>query len=306
MNIIFGIWRPQGPPITREELESMAVHTRRFAPDGEWLRISGDIGFGVQAQCTHERSRLENQPTSDVAGNVLVYDGRLDNYRELMAQLGLKGEGTPDSEIVLSAYRRWGKDCFARLIGDWALALWAPRSRSLYLVRDHAGTRLLHYSRNSSGALVWATYLDSYLNTPALDSLDPVHMASYLAMAPCYGRTPYRDIRTVLPGHLLKATSQSTSASQFWKPIDSRPLSCCSFEGLKEEFLHLLEQSVARRTSPGAPILAELSGGMDSSSIVCIADRVRKQSRTAPGVEPLNTLSYFDESLGDRVKSGHT
>src|SRR5216683_3272118 len=104
MNIIFGIWRSQGPRVTAEELESMSVHTRRFAPDGEWLQTSSEIGLGSQAQYTHDRSRLEAQPTSDAAGNILVYDGRLDNYRDLLRDLDVVGQDTPDSEIILCAY----------------------------------------------------------------------------------------------------------------------------------------------------------------------------------------------------------
>jgi asparagine synthase (glutamine-hydrolysing) len=296
MNIIFGIWRPQGPPVTREELESMAVHTRRFAPDGEWYRITPEIGFGVQAQYTHERSRLESQPLSDAAGNVLVFDGRLDNYRNLMSELGLIGNNTSDSEIILSAYRRWGKDCFARVIGDWALTIWDTQTHTLHLARDHAGTRLLHYSREDSGAIRWATYLDSYLGTRLLDSLDPVYMASYLAMLPCYGRSPYQEIHAVLPGHFLKATSQSARASQFWTPTQVAPHPRQSFEDCKAEFLHIFGQSVARRTVPGAPVLAQLSGGMDSTSIVCVADHLSKLSGASSSAEPLDTLSYYDDS----------
>jgi asparagine synthase (glutamine-hydrolysing) len=277
----------------------MALHTRRFAPDGEWLQFGERIGFGAQAQYTHERSRLENQPTVDVAGNVLVYDGRLDNYRELTSQLGLAGEDVADSEIVLSAYRRWGKDSFVRLIGDWAFALWDDRSRTLYLARDHAGTRLLHYSRDESGNLTWATYLDSYLSTSSLASLDSVYMASYLCMLPCYGRTPYRDVRAILPGHFLKATSQGVVASEFWKPNIPEPHACRSFEDCKEEFLYLLQQSVVRRTPPGAPVLAQLSGGIDSTSVVCVADRVRNLSGADSGIKLLDTISYFDDSDPD-------
>jgi asparagine synthase (glutamine-hydrolysing) len=299
MNIIFGIWRPQGPPVTREELKSIAVHTRRFAPDGEWYRITPEIGFGVQAQYTHERSRLESQPASDAAGNVLVFDGRLDNYRNLMSELGLIGDNTSDSEIILCAYRRWGNDCFVRLVGDWALAIWDTQTHTLHLARDHAGTRLLHYSREVSGTIRWATYLDSYLGTSLLDSLDPVYMASYLVMLPCYGRSPYQEIPAVLPGHFLKATSQSAKASPFWTPTQVASHPRRSLENSKAEFLHLFGQSVARRTVPGAPVLAQLSGGMDSTSIVCVADRLRKLSGASSNDEPLDTLSYFDDSDPD-------
>lgn len=294
MNIIFGIWRPQGPPVTKEELESMAMHTRRFAPDGEWFRIVSEIGLGVQAQYTHGRSRMEVQPTSDEVGNLLVYDGRLDNYRDLLKSLDLAGEGTPDSEIILCAYRRWGSACFARLIGDWALALWDYRSRALYLARDHAGARTLHFSRDAVGNIIWATYLDSYVGTDLFETPDPVYMASYLAMLPCYGRSPYRDVQALLPGHFLKMTQRRMALTQFWTPSVQERTTCSSEEDCQAQFLHLLEQSVARRTVPGAPILAQLSGGMDSTSIVCVADRLLKFSDA--NSEPLNTLSYFDDS----------
>ena len=299
MNIIFGIWRPQGPRITREELVSMAKHTRRFAPDGEWYRITHEIGFGVQAQYTHERSRLDSQPASDAVGNALVFDGRLDNYRELIRELDLAGDNTPDTEIILCAYRRWGKDCFVRLVGDWALAIWDTHTHTLHLARDHAGTRMLHYTREASGTIVWATYLDSYLGTGLLDSIDPVYMASYLAMLPCYRRSPYQRVQAVLPGHFLKATSQSARPSQFWTPTEVASHPRQSLEDSKAEFLHLFEQSVARRTVPGAPVLAELSGGMDSTSIVCVADHLRKLSGASTSDVPLDTLSYYDDSDPD-------
>src|ERR1700733_347665 len=293
MNILFGIWRPNGPAIRRDELESMAAHTRRFAPDGEWIDITSEIGFGIQAQHTHSRSRLEVQPARDAAGNVIVYDGRLDNYRELACELDLCGQKTADSEIVLRAYERWGKECFRRLIGDWALVMWDPRACTLYLARDHAGTKLLHYSRDSAGTITWATFLDSYLNTTALDALDPVYMASYLAMLPCYRRTPYRDIQAVSPGHLLVALEKGTKEEQYWRPAVSEMSPRGSLEDHKAEFLHLLELSVERRTPPGAPVIAHLSGGRDSTSVVCIADRLYLDSRSQA---PIETLSFFNDS----------
>jgi asparagine synthase (glutamine-hydrolysing) len=297
MNIIFGIWRPGGPTVSTGELESMAVRTRRFAPNGEWFRTGPEIGLGSQAQYTHARSRVDAQPTSDAVGNVLVYDGRLDNYRELLSDLSLTGEDTPDSKIILHAYQRWGSKCFARLIGDWAIALWDSRSHALYLARDHAGTRTLHYQRDIAGTVTWATYLDSYLSTTALDVPDPVYIASYLAMLPCYMRSPYRDVRAVLPGHFLKITQKGTESRQFWTPVVQERIVYKGDDDYMAQFLHLFKQSVARRTVPGAPVLAQLSGGMDSTSIVCVADLLR--TLNDPNAEPLTTLSYFNESEPD-------
>ncbi len=294
MSILVGIWRPQGPPVARMEVESMTAPTQRFAPDGEWFQCGEKIGLGFQAQYTHERSRLEVQPASDVLGNLLVYDGRLDNFRELLADLNLAGEEKADSEIILSAYRQWGDKCFARLIGDWALVLWDSRTQRLYLARDHAGTRLLHYYRDPMGTVSWATYLDSYVGTPLLGSLDPVYIASYLAMLPCYGRSPYEGVRSVLPGQLLTITQRGIVHTQFWRPDPRERYTCRSDGECEAQFLYLLKQSIARRTGPGSPILAQLSGGIDSTSIVCVTDRL--QNVSDPAVRPLQTLSYFNDS----------
>jgi asparagine synthase (glutamine-hydrolysing) len=294
MNIIFGVWRPQGPEVTTEELESMGVHTRRFASDGEWYQTTSEIGLGVQEQYTHGRSRLGTQPESDAMGNILAFDGRLDNYRELIRDLKLTGEDTPDSVLILCAYRKWGSGCFVRFVGDWAVVLWDPQSRSLYLARDHAGTRTLHYVHDSVGTVKWATYLDSYIGTDLLDAVDPVYIASYLAMLPCYERTPYQAIQAVLPGYFIKVTPQGKTATQFWDPNLQERIPHGSRSDLKAEFLHLLGQSVARRAGPGAPVLAHLSGGMDSTAIVCIADRLRQFA--GDEMEPLNTLSFFDDA----------
>jgi asparagine synthase (glutamine-hydrolysing) len=237
---------------------------------------------------------MEVQPARDSTGNVIVYDGRLDNYRDIAGDLDLRAEETSDSEIILRAYERWGENCFLRLIGDWALALWDSRMRTLYLGRDHAGARTLHYSRDAFGTITWATFLDSYVKTSILDELDPVYLASYLALVPCYGRTPYRSVRAVMPGHLVAANEKETTATQFWVPDVAELSPRGSIEDHKTEFLRLLEQAVERRTPLGAPALTQLSGGMDSTSIVCIADCLRHRHPSSQG--PIETLSYFDDS----------
>jgi asparagine synthase (glutamine-hydrolysing) len=85
-----------------------------------------------------ERGVFEKKPGSDI-------DGRLDNYRELAQLLELEAHNLSDSQILLAAFDRWGEQCFSRFVGDWALALWSLKDESLYLARDHAGTRSLYF-----------------------------------------------------------------------------------------------------------------------------------------------------------------
>jgi asparagine synthase (glutamine-hydrolysing) len=253
-----------------------------------------NIGMGSQAHHTDHRSQLDVQPSLDGGGLLLVYDGRLDNHRDLQRELNDSGQVLSDTEIVLRAYRRWGSDCFARFIGDWSLSLWDPTIRTLFLARDHAGARTLYYSRDDSGTVIWSTYLDSFSITDHVEVPDPLYVASYLAMLPVYSRSPFLRIHAVLPGHFLSITVGGIRATQFWTPMVYDQISYGSDGDYESHFLSLLEQAVSRRDRPGTPRLAHLSGGMDSASIVCVSDNLRKSQQASPDL--IDTLSYFDDS----------
>ena len=117
-------------------------------PDGGFDLVSGSVGMCYRAFHTNHESRLEVQPHISREGQMLTWNGRLDNRDELIQQLrsNLPHTNTiTDLAIVMAAYLKWEKDCFSRLVGDFCLALWDNRLRVLYLVRDAAGTRALKY-----------------------------------------------------------------------------------------------------------------------------------------------------------------
>jgi asparagine synthase (glutamine-hydrolysing) len=154
--------------------------------------------MGFQPYHTHLRSNLDAQPTASAKGDMLTFDGRLDNHAELRALLDLQNDEPLDAQIVLAAFERWGEDCFSRLVGDWALALWSPRDRTLYLARDHAGTRTLFYEQ-AGGTFRWATYLETFFVISTQRSLDEAYIAAYLGSAPKRDLTPYKSIRRCHP-----------------------------------------------------------------------------------------------------------
>jgi len=126
VSILFGLQRNDEATVDDEQLLALSVATERYAPDGTFVQGGVRVGMGFQPNHTHQRSTLEAQTAADFRANRLTFDGRLDNYRELAALLNLPS----DSSVVLASFERWGEDCFAKLIGDWALALW---SASLHL-----------------------------------------------------------------------------------------------------------------------------------------------------------------------------
>jgi len=294
MSIIFGICRPVIQTVERAELLSLASATQRFATDGTFVQVSQNIGMGFQPYHTHERSRLEVQPASDQRGNLLVLDGRLDNYAELSTLLGIGDINTPDSTLVLAAYARWGTQCFSRFIGDWAMALWSAKDRITYLARDHAGTRALYF-QNTNGTLRWATYLETFTANGERYPLAEQYAACFLCAQPIHDFTPYEGIRAVPPAHFIAFSDISVTTTAHWSSVARGQIRYTSDAEYEEHFLALFEQSVVRRTGNGAPILAELSGGMDSTSIVCISDRLRR-AQGAGSRDLLDTLSYYDPS----------
>lgn len=297
MSIIFGLSKSSEDIVTRQELLRLAAATNRFAPDGTSIAAQGRNGMGFQPYHTHERSRLESQPLIDIHGNLLVFDGRIDNYAELCDLLDIRDPGVPDSLVVLAGFRRWGQGCFSCLVGDWALALWGNIESALYLARDHAGTRTLYFEQIGETVL-WSTYLETFFAESKTRELDESYAACYLASQPIRDMTPYKGIKAVPPAHYVRLTGGLAVHKAHWQWIATDRIHYRNDSEYDQHFLSLFRQSVERRTGPGAPILAQLSGGMDSTSIVCMSDKQRL-ARGASPADLLDTISFYDDSEPD-------
>lgn len=294
MSIIFGILKQEGSRLAEPELRSLGAPTERFTTNKAVTAIVENIGMGFQLNNTHLRSTLETQPAHDDQGNLLTLDGRLDNFERLCGDLGLDAEGTADSQIALAAFARWGEDCFSRLVGDWAVALWSESGSRLYLARDHAGTRSLYYKKSRDGVM-WSTYLDAFGLSSSAHELDARYASRYMALQPIGDLTPYRDVTSVTPAHFLVFHKGRVTKKPHWDWIAREQIVYRRDADYEAHFNELFSRSVQRRTGPGAPVIAHLSGGMDSSSIVCMSDAIRR-SEGAEKNGLLDTISFFDDT----------
>jgi asparagine synthase (glutamine-hydrolysing) len=294
MSVIFGLYRTDNTPVDRDEMRPLAAVTARYGSDGTSFSADGATVMCFQAFHTHARSRLDQQPATDRLGNRLVLDGRLDNHEDIATVLEAVHEGLSDTQLILRAFERWGADCFLRLIGDWSLVLWAEGDQVLYLARDHAGTRTLYF-RHQDKTIQWSSYLETFFVDGSMPTIDEEYVARELTIEPTRDLTPYKDIRLVPPGHYVAVQHGRLLIRRHWQSIAKQRISYKSDEEYDEHFLHLFRQAVQRRLVAGSSILAELSGGMDSSSIVCIADTLAQGG----AYTPLDTISYFDDSEPD-------
>jgi asparagine synthase (glutamine-hydrolysing) len=293
MSILFGFCRLRGGIVDEPQLRTLGGATLRYAPEGTYVLTAGCTGMGFQPYSTTDRSALDQQPRRDHDENLLTFDGRLDNHEDLRKILHIENAEATDSELVLAAYRQWNEECFRHFVGDWALALWDARSKRLYLARDHAGTRTLYFQeRNDS--LIWATYVDTFFADGAEQTVDETYIAAYLAGAPRQDRTPYANIRAVPPAHILMTDERGMRLKRHWNWIANDRILYKNSSDYDAHFLHLFGQAVTRRAAPGEPVLAQLSGGMDSTSIVCMSDHLRRQAD--PHSVLLDTVSYYDDT----------
>lgn len=224
----------------------------------------------------------ERQPVRGANGHLaLVLDGRLDNRDELIASLGLGGQAStlPDSRILLAALERWGGDAPEHLLGDFAFALWDSAERRLMLACDHVGARGLYYHRGN-GMVVFATMVHAVQAVPHVPRV--VHEEALADVLMDLGfqpeRTLYRDILRVPPAGRVLATGESLRVERYWEPDFERRLTLKDDEYV-EAARELLDRAVACRLRSAGPVVAQVTGGLDSSAVATTAARLM-----APGV----------------------
>src|SRR6266566_294168 len=136
MSVQFGRWNFEGQAPARDYIEKVSVALAPYGPDSDESYSKDGVRILYRAFHTTKESRHETQPHISSSGAVITWDGCLDNSAELIRELSDSLTiGSTDVAVVAAAYEKWGSDCFAKLIGDWALSIWEPHDRSLILVK---------------------------------------------------------------------------------------------------------------------------------------------------------------------------
>jgi asparagine synthase (glutamine-hydrolysing) len=296
MSGIVGIYNMNGQPADRALLQRMMDALRHRGPDGSGLTVGGPIGMAHLMFHTTPESLHETQPLRDERGDCcLTLDGRVDNVADLRADLeaaGAKLRSDTDAELVLQAYLCWGSDCAARLIGDFAFALWDGRKRRLLCARDPFGLKPFYYYRDD-GVFLWASELRPLLLHPSVRREPNEGMiGEYLACALTdVEETLYRRLFRLPPAHSLLVTATGVRKVRSWSPDPARTIRYRHEDDYAHHFLSLFREAVRCRMRAVGPIGANLSGGLDSSSVVGMAQQLMRDGAVAPqGFQTLSTV----------------
>ena len=295
MSVQAGIWNFDGRPVDPKLLENLNDSLRQQGPDGESWYVRGSVALLYRPFHTTAESRQEKQPYISRRGLVLTWDGRLDNREVLIAELRSNLEANPtDVAIVAAGFDRWHTDCFRHIVGDWAVSIWKPEQHELVFASDYIGIRhIFYYLKNDR--IWWSTDLAPLvLLSGDKFRIDDEYIAGYFANDPDAHLTPYGEIREVPPGQFVRVSNGRASVQRYWSFSSKSRIRYKTDAEYEDHFRYVFRQSVLRRLRSDSPILAELSGGLDSSSIVCVADDII--ANEGENLPRLDTISYYDNT----------
>ncbi|WOX58349.1 asparagine synthase (glutamine-hydrolyzing) [Methanoculleus receptaculi] len=283
-----------------ELVRRMSDLLKHRGPDGDGIYVDGMVALAHRRLAIIDLSEEGHQPMTNEDGTLwLVFNGEIYNYRELMEELiahGHQFRSRTDSEVILHAYEEWGTGCLQRFNGMWAFALWDGRRRELFCARDRLGIKPFYYARTGDSFL-FASEIKALRVHPEVGRHPNEKMVSaFLAwgLADHTDQTMFDGVLQLLPAHyMIVGENGIVEHAAFWEvtvnpALESEP---DSDEHLSRAFLSLLEDAVDLHLRSDVPVGTCLSGGLDSSTLTVLINRVLR--RGSPGGEPprQNTFS---------------
>jgi asparagine synthase (glutamine-hydrolysing) len=290
---IVGVYYLDGRPLCRKDLEGVSLIPAHRGPDGAGLWSEGDVGLGHRLLWTTPESLHEHLPMMSTSGNiVLTADARIDNRDQLIADLGLtdcRSEEISDSALILASYEKWREASAARLLGDFAFIIWDRRQQVLFCARDHFGVKPLYYYYRPGHLFACASEIKALLCLPEVPRrLNEVQVADYLAgIFEDKASTFYQNILRLPPAHSATVSPQGMRLHCYWSLDPSSDLRLRSDEEYAAAYREIFTEAVRCRLRSAFPRGSHLSGGLDSSSVTCVARQVLARTET------LHTFSHI-------------
>jgi asparagine synthase (glutamine-hydrolysing) len=300
---IAGVFHRTGRPADAREVEPLLRAIRHRGPDRSQAWASGPIGLGHCLLATTPESVGERQPLHSSDGQLaIVFDGRIDNREELADEFARARTplSTPhDAEYVLAAYRVWGDDCPARLLGDFAFVVWDAVSRRVFCARDVAGIKAFYYHAGP-GVFLFASEPQALLAHPAVSRRPNEGMVGeHLSVTTSNQDTLLADVQRLPPAGRLIVSRDACRADTYWSIDPSAEIRYKTVAEYAEHLSALLTEAVRVRLRSAAPVGVLLSGGVDSSSIFGLAASLARQGRVDRGCDAwtlAGEADIFDET----------
>jgi asparagine synthase (glutamine-hydrolysing) len=227
---------------------------------------------------------------------MIVLDGRIDNRQELFGKLNImsdEGGALSDAALVLRAFAHWGEHCFEHFVGEFSIVIFDELRNEVICARDPLGDRTLFYAALGAQVVIasepWAVAGATSKNV----EINERSAAHYFALRTSEnGQTLFKNVNELLPAHVMVINASGERQWRYWQPDPTLRLRGKSDEEYAAQFRLLLEESVRCRMRSVTPVGILMSGGLDSTSVACVAARMLAPS-------PLTTISYVFDELAD-------
>ncbi|MCK1416310.1 asparagine synthase (glutamine-hydrolyzing) [Bradyrhizobium sp. CW4] len=275
---IAGIVNLRGVPVAPADisrLTSLIAHRGPFG-EGTWFNANRNVAFGHRRLAIIDPGEGGRQPMVSGDGrHVIVYNGEIYNFLELRLELEAKGavfRSQSDTEVILSAWQAWGEGMLLRFNGMWALAIYDTATDDLFLARDRFGIKPMLYAL-SPERFVFASEQRALARSGLVETSLDVEVARRLLLDP-FGiegseRTLFSQLRRLQGGHCIWLRQGRIEVRRWWRTVDHLPAIPDREVERVERFRDLFQDSVALRMRSDVPIGTCLSGGFDSSAVIC-------------------------------------
>ncbi|GAB1545531.1 lasso peptide isopeptide bond-forming cyclase [Scytonema sp. NUACC21] len=305
MSGITGIYYLESHPVDRQKLARMVDTLAHRGPDGANFWVDGSVGLGHRMLWTTPESLLEKLPLVNQRGDlVITADARIDNRDELISQLELDNslpEKIADSELILTAYEKWGQQCPKHLLGDFAFVIWDGRNQVLFCARDPMGVKPFYYHYQVGRIFTFGSEIKAILClTEVPRRLNEIKVGEYLAsILQDKSNTFYQDIFRLPPASYMTLSARGMSIHSYWTLDPTTELRLSSDEEYAERLREIFAEAVRCRLRSAFPIGSHLSGGLDSSSVTCMARQILMQESNSRQLHTFssifNTVAECDE-----------
>lgn len=275
MSAIAGIIELDGTPAYVDNIQRMVEALVHRGPDTQRVWSHANAALAHCMLHSTPESLVETLPFEN-NGLHITADARIDNREELFSALNLRptdGESVSDSALILQAYLAWGKECANRLLGDFAFAIWNPGKQQLFCARDHFGVKPFYYTYQANRRFLFSSSINGLHSISHVDhQIDEVKIVDYvLEQFDDKARTFFVGVSRLPPASILLVDRERMQIWEYWRLDPDREVRLNSDQEYSDEFRSIFFEAVKCRLRSAFPVGAMLSGGLDSSSVACVA-----------------------------------
>lgn len=289
MSGICGIIRFDGMKVKRNDIQVLLNSIENRGNDDENIWLKGNVAFGHKMLWSTPESLHEKQPLISKNGHqIVVTDARIDNRDELCEKLKIIEQPSSiitDSDLILWAYQKWGKECPKFIRGDFTFAIFDTIKNELFCTRDRIGLKPFNYYINKD-YFIFSSEINALFSIFSIKKEENINaLKTYISdWSIPRDETFYKNIKRLPASSSLSLNLDDNThiINRFWFPENIKINKSISFDDATKKFSLLFKQAVKSNMRSAYPIAFETSGGLDSSSVLCVGSTIESKQPIIP------------------------